>query len=302
MKRYGAGPQPWVLSSLLPGLGPGARVLDVCTGTGQLARSLAAATTELDPSPAVTGLDVTPEMLAVAKEQEAVAAASVALTAATAAPIQWVLGDASALPFGDSSFDLVTCRLAVHHFLVGDAPSYLAEMARVCSPGGRVAIVDIVAAEDRPGRGSDAASSRRLRDELETLRDPTHVKVYSRSEITELLRNAGLKVHCSAEDGADNMGNKGNMGNMGKAVYPVPLSCEAWFDITATDPATREVVRSHLNAEIAEAATAISNQSIKSTTPLPPFAHETGLRPYYDTNGDLMFFHDWAVVIGMAPL
>ena len=288
-KRYGAGPQPWVLSSLLPGLGPGARVLDVCTGTGQLARSLAAATTDLDPSSAVTGLDVTPGMLAVAKEQEAVAAAAVAGTAATPPPpIQWVLGDASSLPFSDNSFDLVTCRLAVHHFVVGDAPGYLAEMARVCSPGGRVAIVDIVAAEDRPG---DAA--RRLRDELETLRDPTHVKVHSRSEIAELLRNAGLKVHCSAENGT---------GTMGKAVYPVPLSCEAWFDITATDPATRAVVRSHLNAEIAEAAMAVSNQSTKSTTPQPPSTHETGLRPYYDTNGDLMFFHDWAVVIGVAPL
>ncbi len=51
-------------------------------------------------------------------------------------------GDATALPFVDASFDLVFCRTAVHHF--PDPAVVVAEMARVCRPGGRVAIADLI--------------------------------------------------------------------------------------------------------------------------------------------------------------
>src|SRR4029079_6798822 len=52
-------------------------------------------------------------------------------------------GNAAALPFVDASFDLVMCRTPVHH--MGDPLASIAEMARVCKPGGRVIVSDLVA-------------------------------------------------------------------------------------------------------------------------------------------------------------
>ena len=60
--------------------------------------------------------------------------------------IKFTQGNATALPFPDSSFRLVVSRLAVHHFT--EPMLILDEMARVTSPGGQVVLVDLVASED----------------------------------------------------------------------------------------------------------------------------------------------------------
>ncbi|HET6986279.1 MAG TPA: class I SAM-dependent methyltransferase [Kribbella sp.] len=95
-------------------------VLDVACGTGNA--TLPAATT----GARVTGLDLTPAMLAKARER------------APGLGIEWVEGDAEDLPFPDSDFDVVLstfgCMFAPRHEMVAD------EIARVLRPGGRLGL------------------------------------------------------------------------------------------------------------------------------------------------------------------
>jgi SAM-dependent methyltransferase len=145
--------------------GPGRRVLDVACGAGLLLRAYQDAGAE------VAGIDLTPAMLGAA-------AAALGPAAGLA------LADAARLPFGPAAFDLVTCKLAFHYF--PEPARVAAELARVCRPGGRVAVIDRVASDD-PGRC--AAHNR-----LELLRTPNKVRVYSPDELVALLEAAGLAV------------------------------------------------------------------------------------------------------------
>lgn len=101
--------------------GPGDRLLDVACGTGVVARE---AVRRVAPGGTVTGLDLNPAMLAVARR--------------VVPGIDWRLGDVEALPFGDDTFDALTCQSAV--FFFPDVSAALAEMARVTRPGGRVVV------------------------------------------------------------------------------------------------------------------------------------------------------------------
>lgn len=100
---------------------PGEKVLDLATGTGITA--IAAR----ERGAQVTGADLTPELLAVAREKAAAAGFD---------DIEFREGDAEALPFADASFDVVlsTCG----HMFAPDQPRVAAELARVTRPGGRV--------------------------------------------------------------------------------------------------------------------------------------------------------------------
>jgi ubiquinone/menaquinone biosynthesis C-methylase UbiE len=106
-------------------LQPGARVLDVGCGTGLIARR-AAEIVGQDGS--VAGLDVSPDMIAVAS----------ALPVAAGAPIEWHQGDATALPFPDESFDVVLSQMTL--MFIEDRLIALRETRRVLAPGGRVLI------------------------------------------------------------------------------------------------------------------------------------------------------------------
>jgi demethylmenaquinone methyltransferase/2-methoxy-6-polyprenyl-1,4-benzoquinol methylase len=108
----------------------GGAALDVCCGSGDVARLLAAA---VGPGGAVVGLDFAPDMLAAA-------AAAVKPTGGGAAPIQWLVGDATALPFDDASFDAVTVAYGLRN--VADPGAALAEAHRVLVPGGRAVVLD----------------------------------------------------------------------------------------------------------------------------------------------------------------
>ena len=88
-----------------------------------------------------------------------------------------VICRAEELPFADGAFDLVVSRIAPHHF--GDVAAAVAEMARVSN--------DLVVVEDTL-YVSEAV------EEAEKLRDPTHVRSYSRAEWEGLLEAAGLEV------------------------------------------------------------------------------------------------------------
>jgi SAM-dependent methyltransferase len=106
-------------------LQPGERVLDVACGTGVIARLAAEA---VGPAGSVTGIDLAPDMIDVARATRAPAEPS----------IDWHLGDATALPFPDATYDGVLCQMGL--MFIPDRPAAIAEMRRTLSPGGRVVI------------------------------------------------------------------------------------------------------------------------------------------------------------------
>jgi SAM-dependent methyltransferase len=119
-----AAQREYVLSLL--GLRPGERVLDIGSGPGYLAVSMARA---VGPTGAVHGVDPSPAMNAIAR--------------ARGADIPWLRiddGDALALPYSDDTFD-VAVSTQVYEY-VADVPRALGELRRVLRPGGRALILD----------------------------------------------------------------------------------------------------------------------------------------------------------------
>jgi demethylmenaquinone methyltransferase/2-methoxy-6-polyprenyl-1,4-benzoquinol methylase len=117
------------------GLAPGHRVLDLATGTADLAIQVA----RTEPSVHVVGLDPSSKMLDVGREK---------VTRATLeARVELVQGDAQALPFEAKSFDSVCIAFGIRN--VPDRAQALREMARVTRPGGRIAILEL--SEPRSG-------------------------------------------------------------------------------------------------------------------------------------------------------
>jgi cyclopropane fatty-acyl-phospholipid synthase-like methyltransferase len=125
----------------------GVKVLDVATGGGHVARRLrqeGCTVVTVDPAPGMQ-----PDVVSRAED----------------------------LPFADGSFDVVTCRIAAHHF--EDVRRSVGEMARVAQ--------HLVVIEDN-------VFVNHAVEEAERLRDPTHVRCYSEDEWKELLTGAGLEV------------------------------------------------------------------------------------------------------------
>ena len=116
-------------------LGAGHRVLDLATGTADLAIQVA----ESEPSVSVVGLDPSAKMLAVGHEKVERAGLS--------GRVELVQGDAQALPFEDDSFDSVCIAFGIRN--VPDRAQALREMSRVTRPGGRIAILEL--SEPRTG-------------------------------------------------------------------------------------------------------------------------------------------------------
>jgi SAM-dependent methyltransferase len=104
------------------GIEPGMTVLDVATGTGNAAIRAAQAGGQ------VTGLDLTPELFEAARQRAAAADVT----------IEWIEGDAEALPFEDASFDRVLSTFGV--MFAPRQKVAAAELARVLRPGGRVVV------------------------------------------------------------------------------------------------------------------------------------------------------------------
>jgi SAM-dependent methyltransferase len=128
---------------------PGAdvKVLDVATGGGHVARRLreqGCTVVTVDPAPGMKADVVAP---------------------------------ADHLPFEDGSFDVVTCRIAAHHF--PDIAAAVKEMARVSN---RLLVI-----EDNMFRGEHV-------EEAERLRDPTHVRCYSEDEWKDVVTDVGFEV------------------------------------------------------------------------------------------------------------
>jgi len=142
------------------------RVLDIATGGGHVAYTFAPHVAR------VWATDITQEML----DQVKAEAAKRGL-----ANVRVTYAKAEALPFEDATFDLVTCRIAPHHF--DSIPEFLAEVHRVLKPGALFALVDNVVPAGSVGDYVNA---------FERLRDPSHLRAWTLEEWRAALNEARL--------------------------------------------------------------------------------------------------------------
>ncbi len=98
--------------------------------------------------------------------------------------VEGVVADAERLPFNADTFDVVTCRIAAHHF--PDPRAFVEEVARVATADGVFALEDNVSP-----RKQDLDE---FLNEIERLRDPTHVRSYTEAEWVEWLNSAGFEI------------------------------------------------------------------------------------------------------------
>ena len=194
----------WIVSNL--DLEPHFTALDVATGTGLLARAVAPHVSR------VTALDATPEMMSEGRRLA---------KAEGVTNVVFEQGDAGHLPYPDGSFDLVACRIALHHFQAPREP--VQEMFRVCRAGGHMAIIDIASADDR-----DLAASH---NRLERLRDPSHTRAMPVAELREIAEGCGLEIVRSS--GAE-----------------VEQNLNRWMDLTDTGPDQRRIILDAMNQEL----------------------------------------------------
>ncbi|HRD76216.1 MAG TPA: methyltransferase domain-containing protein [Hyphomicrobiaceae bacterium] len=156
------------------------RALDVATGAGHTAAAFAPHVAS------VVASDITPEMLG---EAQKLAKAKGFANMTTAA------ADAEALPFPDKSFELVTCRIAPHHF--PNVKAFVGEVARVLTPGGTFALVDNISPDNLSTPGFSAAELQEAAaayNAFEKLRDPSHGRALAISEWLGLIEAADLNV------------------------------------------------------------------------------------------------------------
>lgn len=143
-------------------------VLDVATGGGHVAYAFA-------PHAArVWATDITQEMLDMVKAEAQKRGLPNVRTA---------YAKAEAMPFEDASFDLVTCRIAPHHF--DSIPVFLGEVHRVLKPNGLFALVDNVVPEGSVGDYINA---------FERFRDPSHLRAWTMQEWRDALKKARLAI------------------------------------------------------------------------------------------------------------
>ena len=149
------------------------QTLDVATGTGFTAFKFAPKVAH------VIATDLTPEMVAKAAELAQEKAIK---------NIDFSVAAAESLPFADASLDLVTCRIAPHHFQ--NVPAFLSEVRRVLRPDGLFCMVDSVSPE-----------SERLvawQNRVEWLRDNSHVYGRPPSEWNTVIADAGFSLEKTA--------------------------------------------------------------------------------------------------------
>lgn len=170
-------------------LGKPKKILDVATGTGDLALLLA----RRIPDSTVTGIDLSEGMISVGRKKIAEAGLEKRITL--------VAGDCLALPFNDNSFDCITVAYGVRNF--ADIPAGLREMQRVLRPGGRLCIIELSVPENpviKPlyniyTRGVIPAVGRLVSHDTRayTYLPESIAAVPQGSAMTSLMESAGLK-------------------------------------------------------------------------------------------------------------
>jgi len=144
------------------------RMLDIATGAGHVAYAFAPHVAR------VWATDITDEMLDLVRSEAA---------KRELANVRTAYAKAEALPFEDASFDLVTCRIAPHHF--DSIAEFLSEARRVLAPKGTFALVDNVVPAGSVGDYINA---------FERFRDPSHLRAWAMEEWRAALATAGFAV------------------------------------------------------------------------------------------------------------
>src|SRR4051812_873711 len=152
------------IARLLLGLTPGDGVLDVACGPGNFTREFAAI---VGPGGLAVGIDASETMLARA------------VADTPRGEIAYVRGDAVRLPFRDASFDAVCCFAALHLF--ADPWTALDHMARVLTPGGRIAILTSARLRSAPGRLVSGVAGAR-----------SGMRVFDQDEVVDALTGRGF--------------------------------------------------------------------------------------------------------------
>lgn len=148
---------------------PGGRALDVATGGGHTALWLARQGWR------VTAGDIAPRMLENARR----------LAAGEGFAIETALFPAEEMPFADRTFDVVTVRVAPHHF--SSPARFVAEAARVLKPGGHFLLIDGSVPDDDP-------ATEAWLHQVEKWRDPSHGRFLAPKAWVALANSAGLEV------------------------------------------------------------------------------------------------------------
>lgn len=208
-------------------------VLEVAAGTCACSRAMVAQVMHS------VCLDMTPAMLAAGRAE----AEKTGIRNMT-----FVLGDAAELPFLDDSFTIVLSRLAFHHF--PDVEQVFAEMVRVLEPGGKLALIDMEAAEN---------PLRATADDIEKMRDPSHIRNLSKAEMQTLYRTHGLELTCCE-------------------TTPMPINLQNWLDHTATPQDVQEQIKSRMAQELHGGP-------------------KTGFAPYW-LHSQIYFDQRWTLLIG----
>jgi SAM-dependent methyltransferase len=149
------------------GVKPDDTLLDVACGPGLIVCAFAKVVKH------ATGIDLVPAMIEHAKGLQ---------REKNLTNITWQVGDILPLPYPDASFSIVASRYAFHHFT--DPEKVLAEMKRVCVPGGKIVVIDAAISTD-PVKA--AAYNR-----AEKFRDPSHTRALSLPEFELLFKWVGL--------------------------------------------------------------------------------------------------------------
>jgi ubiquinone/menaquinone biosynthesis C-methylase UbiE len=150
-------------------LAGGEVLLDVATGGGHTANAFAPFVKK------VIAVDLTVEMLA---------AAETFVKANGHQNIEFLNGDAENLPFQDDAFDIVTCRIAPHHF--PNVNKFIAEVHRVLLPGGQFLLDDNVAPEED--------EFDHFYNTIEKWRDYSHFRAWKKTEWLRMLELSGFTI------------------------------------------------------------------------------------------------------------
>ena len=153
------------IARLLLGLVPGDGVLDIACGTGNFTRDFARA---VGATGLVVGLDASQTMLGRAVDDTG-----------GMEQVAYVRGDAQELPFRETSFDAVCCFAALHLF--ADPMRALDSIARVLTPGGRVAIFTSCRGRSMPVRTWESLLARQ-----------SGMRMFEREEVVEALEDRGF--------------------------------------------------------------------------------------------------------------
>lgn len=188
--------------------------LDIATAAGHTAMAFAPHVAS------VTATDLTPEMVALCAERAIELGHDNVTTQ---------LADAELLPFEDDTFDLVTCRIAPHHF--PHQAKFITEAARVLRPGGVFAMVDNIVPDD--------VMVAQFCDDWERRRDPSHGNCLSLKAWCQLCEAAGLTV-TNAETAPKRMQFQTWADNMN---VPASVRIELLAELLAVEPITRDFLR-----------------------------------------------------------